>query len=498
MFNPCNVVYLHTTTILKMKNYKLIIFLAILSVTAFVLLSCVKEESFDTNPSVKLTFSQDTILFDTIFTTIGSATQVIKIYNPSDNKILVSSIRLGKGENSPYSFNIDGIVSDEIKDFEIQGKDSAFVFVKVTIDPNDESTPFIQKDSLIFNTNSNIQDVKLIAWGQDAYFYNGAILASDYVFEADKPHVIYKYLIVDSLYTLEIKAGAKVHMHPGAFILVYNNASLKIKGTFENPVIIEGDRLEDSFKDLPGQWNRIWLYPGSVNNEIDHAIIRNGETGIQVDTLGLSSNPTLKMSNSLIYNMTKVGLLAQGSNVEAANCVIANCGSYAVSLSLGGSYDFRHCTLGNYWQGFQKESGLLLNNYYIDINNKLQERPLMKAYFGNCVIYGIGEDEITLDKSPKNSAFNYTFDHCVLKTTLPVSDPVHFINSIRNEEPYFKDPIMFDYEPDSTLSSVINKGSLNVIQESVFNLESDIMSRSRISDTAPDLGAYEFQSGDRR
>ncbi len=463
------------------------------SLFAIVLIaSCVKDESFDENPSLLLKFSQDTVLFDTIFTTVGSATQIIKIYNPSANKIRVSSIKLGKGKNSPYTFNIDGITSDEIKDLEIQGKDSAFVFIKVTIDPGDENAPFIQQDSLVFNTNSNIQDIKLIAWGQDAYFYNGAILGSDYIFEADKPHVIYKYLIVDSLYTLHINAGAKVHMHPGAFILVYNSASLKIKGTIDNPVTIEGDRMEDSFKEMPGQWNRIWLYPGSINNEIEYAIIKNGETGIQVDTIGNSTNSTLRISNTKIFNMTQVGLLAQGSTVEAANCVISNCGSYAVSLALGGSYDFRHCTIGNYWQGFQRESGILLNNYYTDINNNLQERPLQKAYFGNCIIYGVNDDEITLDKSPQGAVFNYIFDHCVIKTTLSLNDATHFMNSTRNEEPYFKDPFISDFEPDSTLSSVIDKGSLQVINEAVFNLQTDISNRSRISDEAPDAGAYEF------
>ncbi len=478
------------SVITTMMKYSLIfIALAIaLSIT-----SCMKDDAIDTDKNLILSFSQDTILFDTVFTTVGSATQVLKIYNPSDKKINISSIRMGKGSDSPYRFNVDGISSIEVTDLELQGKDSAFVFVKVTIDPNEANSPLVQQDSLVFVTNNNTQDVKLVAWGQDAYFYNRAIIGSDYVFESDKPHVIYNYLVVDSLYTLEVLAGARIHLHPGAFILVYNTASLKVKGTADQPVIIEGDRLEDYYKTLPGQWGRIWLYAGSVNNEIDYAIIRNGETGIQVDTVGNSTNPTLRINNSLIYNMTDIGLLAQGTSVEARNCVFANCGSYTVALTLGGSYDFRHCTIGNYWRRFQRYSGLILNNYYIDINKELQSRPLENAYFGNCVIYGDNTDELTLDQSPSSSTYNYMFDNCLVKTTLPVSDPAHFTNTTRNQEPWFKDPLLAEFEPDSTLSSVINKGSLEVINSSNFDLTKDLKQRSRISDTAPDLGAYEFE-----
>jgi hypothetical protein len=472
---------------------KLYILLLSFATIIFITISCVKEDVIDTSSSIKLEFSEDTIVFDTVFTTIGSATQVFKVYNPSDKKIKISSISLGRGTSSPYRFNIDGISSTQVNDLEIDSKDSAFVFVKVTIDPNQANTPLIQQDSLVFVLNNNKQDVDLVAWGQDAYFYDKALITSDYVFEADKPHVIYNYLVVDSLKTLEVLAGAHIHLHPGAFILVYNSASLKIHGTAEQPVIIEGDRLEDYYKTLPGQWGRIWLYAGSINNEIDYAIIKNGETGIQVDTIGNSTNPTLKITNTMIYNMTGTGLLAQGSTIEAANCVIGNCGSYSVALSLGGSYDFRHCTIGDYWNNFQRNSGVLLNNYYTDVKQHEQVRPLEKAYFGNCVIYGENNEEITLDKSPSAASFNYMFDHCLLRTNLTTTDAAHYINTIKNQEPWFKDPLVAEFEPDSTLSSLINKGSLEVVTTAPFDITTDIRQNSRIQDTAPDLGAYEFK-----
>lgn len=470
---------------------KILYHILTITIIAIAFSACVKDEEFDTSENAKLEFSTDTVLFDTVFTSIGSATQIFKIYNPSKNRIKISSIRIASGQQSAYRFNVDGQSDLELKDIEVNGKDSAFVFVKVTIDPTLENAPLVNKDSLVFITNNNTQDVKLIAWGQDAYFYNKAIITSNHIFKADKPHVIYNYLIVDSLRTLEIEAGARVHMHPGAFLLVYHSASLKVKGTAENPVIIEGDRLEDYYKTLPGQWGRIWLYAGSVNNEIDHAIIRNGEVGIQVDTVGNSTASTLRLTNSRIQNMTNVGLLAQGSRVEVSNCVISNCGSFTVALSLGGSYDFRHTTIGDYWENFQKNSGLLLNNYYVDVTGKQQARPLEKAYFGNCIIYGENNEVLNFDKSPSATAFNYFFDHCLIRTPQGLNDNEHFRNSIKNQDPYFKDPLKFEYQLDSTLSAAINKGTLEILNASPVDITRDITGTSRITD-APDLGAYEF------
>lgn len=474
--------------------FKSITTLLILLTGVLTSVSCLKDEPIDNDPGLKLGFSGDTVFFDTIFTTIGSATQVFKVYNPSKDRIVISSIELARGESSPFRFNIDGVSSTSIQDVEIAGKDSVFVFVKVTIDPNLANAPLVQNDSIVFVINNNIQDVKLLAWGQDAYFYKNGIISGDYIFHADKPHVIYGFLAVDSLYTLTIEAGAHVRFHNGAFLLVYRDASLKVNGTRENPVIFDGDRLEDEFRNLAGQWGRIWLYAGSIDNEINYAIIRNGQVGIQADTTGNSANPTLRISNSLIYNMTDVGILGQGTTLKAANCVIGNCGGSSVALTLGGNYDFRHCTIGNFWnKSFRRETALLLNNYYFDTANHVHLRDLVNAYFGNCVIYGDKNEEITLDKHSTGGVFNYKFDYCLLETELEITDEQFFINCTKNKDPWFRDPYLAAYQPDSIVSSLIDLGSVDVLNNTFINIDTDLDGNSRVVDDAPDIGAYEFQ-----
>ncbi len=61
---------------------KLLYLLFSLCLFGLFMLSCNKDDEIDNDPGIKLGFSQDTILFDTVFTTIGSATQTFKVYNP--------------------------------------------------------------------------------------------------------------------------------------------------------------------------------------------------------------------------------------------------------------------------------------------------------------------------------------------------------------------------------------------------------------------------------
>lgn len=469
--------------------FALLLLLALIS-------SCGRDELLESDPASKLEFSRDTIIFDTVFTTIGTATRNLRVYNPHRRTIRISEIRLARGESSPFRLNIDGQPAFVAKDLEIAPRDSMFIFIRANINPAAQNNPLIETDSIVFLTNSNLQDVKLVAWGQDAHFYTNAIVASDYVFSNDKPHVIYGFLAVDSLYTLTITAGTQLHFHRGSFMLIYRDATLKVLGTLDEPVVFQSDRTEAYYRDLPGQWGHplagvcIYLYPGSINNEVHHAIIKNGIVGIQVDTLGNSPNPTLKLYNSQIRNMSGIGLLARGTHVEAGNTVIANCGESAIAILYGGEYDFRHMTIGNYWnRSARKNPSVFINNYYY-FNGQEIARDLTKAYFGNSVIYGNLQDELGLDPAT-TAQFNYTFDHCFIRSQMNVSGDENFLAVTMNVDPLFIDKSLHNLMPD-TLSPMINYGSYQVISNSPFGLEFDIMGKNRMQNEGPDLGAYEF------
>jgi len=152
------------------------------------ILSC-KKNNLLTSSNFNIETSSDTILFDTLFTTIGSTTKRFKCYNHNSGTINISNISLQNGTNSPFRINIDGESGVDFKDISILEGDSIFIFVEVTIDPNGTSLPLVVEDQIIFETNGNFNKVVLNAWGQDAYFHVNEIVQGTWT--NDKPHVIY-------------------------------------------------------------------------------------------------------------------------------------------------------------------------------------------------------------------------------------------------------------------------------------------------------------------
>ncbi|HRS53239.1 MAG TPA: choice-of-anchor Q domain-containing protein [Bacteroidales bacterium] len=476
---------------MKIKYFKFLLFslLIIFSIT----ISCRKEDDYLTDTSVKLCFSSDSITFDTVFTTIGSTTKLLKVYNNEKKPILISYIKLAGGKSSNFRINVDGISGTEFQNVEIKAKDSLWIFVRVTVDPGNQNTPFIITDSIIFNINQNIQNVKLSAWGQDAYYHTPNVFINglppfSYAscktsWPNDKPHVIYGYLVIDTDSTLVIKEGTKIHLYKNSVIWVYNGGSIKVKGTKNNPVIFQGTRLENYYSNIPGQWGKIWLSAGSKNNIINYAIIKNGTIGIQADTIGSTIFPTLTLTNSIIMNMSATALWGQGSYIRSYNSVFANCGLYSAVISIGGNYEFKHCTFANFWNyNMRNTPTLLINNYYKDYLGNYQVRNLENAYFGNCIIYGNNTNEIILDKFSSTSVFNYSFVNCLIRTTENVTDTNYFKSIINNQDPLFVNYQANDYRLTAN-SPAVNAGKQLYIYQ-------DILGNYR--DIAPDIGAYEY------
>ena len=156
--------YCFNLQIIMKRSWLFIFGLLSLVFLSSLLIQCRKDVIL-TDPSAKLDFSNDTIIFDTVFTTVGSTTKRLKFYNNNKATVNISSIHLAGGSSSPFRLNVDGISGIEHSDIEIDAGDSLFAFVEVTLDPNNGTLPLIIEDSLIFMTNGNEQKVKLVVWG---------------------------------------------------------------------------------------------------------------------------------------------------------------------------------------------------------------------------------------------------------------------------------------------------------------------------------------------
>lgn len=449
---------------------KLIFKIVLFGILIFFIDSC-KKDKLNTDSDAKVYFSRDSVLFDTVFTTIGSSTQNIRVKNTSKQKIKISSIFLEKGNASAFILNVDGTPGPTFGEIEIAAEDSIYIFIQVFVNPTNSSSPLIISDAIHFTVNGNQQTVQLEAWGQDAYYHRPSksinfkgggflpyslcdevpsaftLVAGEVVWKNDKPHVIYGYCVADSAQKLKIVAGTHIYLNNDANLWVYRYGQLQVLGQKGNEVTFQGARRERDFVDMPGQWGRIWINEGNANNKIDYAIIKDGFIGVQAELFGNNGSvpSLLEITNTKIQNMSKWGLYTLAFNVIGKNNVISDCQEHSLNITLGGSYLFLHCTFANFWSKgkVREKSTVNINNY-----NDAQE-VFLYSYFGNCIVDGKMANELNVDIQTAQTP-TVTFSNSWIKTDGDVSDANRFINIKKGSTSLkYKDITKYDFEPDN-------------------------------------------------
>lgn len=493
-------------------KFKSILFFTLLVFVAF---SCRREEDFIEDNSASVNFSTDSISFDTVFTTIGSITENFVVYNPHKERIKISNIRLNGGQTSNFRINVDGEAGTNFSDIEIASEDSMYVFIEVTVDPNNILNPFVIEDFIEFTTNGNQERITLVAWGQNAIYYtpttfnanlpdfscltgpnnssgpcSDAIAPVNVTWTDSLPIVVYGYVAIDTLDKLTIEAGTNIYFHNNGGLWVYRGGQLTVNGTKENPVTFQGDRLEPIYDNIPGQWDRIWINEGA-QHEINYAEIKNAFIGIQAEALFLNGNPSelgrLNIKNTKISNCSNAGILSAYYQMNAENLVISNCGSYNLAIQSFGFWNFNHCTFANYFdQGNRETPSVFIQNAYRTPTGLAVDTP--NVNMSNSIVYGNKDSEFETEII-NNGAINLTVSNTLLKTEQSTSNASEYINIIRNpSSPIFNDADMLDFELFEQ-SVARNAGDINAANLVPF----DINGNDRRSDGQPDLGAFEFQ-----
>src|SRR5436305_6932140 len=124
-----------------------------------------KKDLITTDHTYMLLTDVDSVFFDTVFTSTSSITQQFKIINTNNRSINISSISLGGGISSPFKVNVDGTAGSSVNNVLVQAKDSIYIFVSVSINPDTSHLPFVVDDSIQINYNGNKKYVKLNAYG---------------------------------------------------------------------------------------------------------------------------------------------------------------------------------------------------------------------------------------------------------------------------------------------------------------------------------------------
>ena len=384
------------------------------------------------------------------------------------------------GKASFFSLNVDGISGPNFSGIEIAPNDSLYMFVKVSIDANSQTLPFIIQDSIQYTYNGNTRWVQLDAYGRNAIFLNNKVIAKDTTFSNTLPIVILGSLQVNKNVTLTLNKGTAIYAHADAPVII--NGTLRSLGDSNNRVSFQCDRLDNPYSVYPGSWPGIYFMDNSDSSVLNYTNILNAYQGVIVNKN--SPHVKLTLNQCRIDNISADGIIATNTSVNATNCIISNCGNN-VTINSGGNYNFNQCTIVSYDNSYVSHKFPVVNIS----NNDGTTSYNLTGNFNNCILYGEGgltSDEIAINKTG-TSPFNLSFNNVFYKTLNNNLSAATFSNCIRYQynKPAFKlvdnSNILYDFHLQD---SSVCKAAGNSIMPVLLNYEGHIRT------TPYDLGAY--------
>ena len=466
-------------------------------------LICSCEDRLSNNPEAGISFSVDTLRFDTVFTTKGSATKVVMAYNKGKEAVMIESVSFSNNDN--FRYNIDGeSKKEELHDIILRGGDSIFMFVKATIDPQDESKPVLIEDSVVFRVNQKRQVLYVEAISQDVIVLRGDTIEEKVELGGGKPYLVYDTVIWGG--NVLMKEGTRFYMHDNAVMVFLSG--LQVAGTRDNPVVIRGDRFDNILRDIPydyasGKWGGIFLIRSpelmmNPNYNLNYLDIHSGMFGLFCESDKTKDLPTLRMRNCRLHNFSAYGLVLENMNADIVNTEISNCANYCVYLA-GGKHTFIHNTIANFFN-YKKENVSIhsvgredVAAVYISDLSKNQVRT--EAIFKNNIISGWRRNNITLA-----TALPDRYDGVFLGNLLrndSLSTDLFPYNCYEQDEDtvfnriYFsrEEHTYYDFRLDSVSPARDIADSLTAV---MYPLDRD--GNNRLKDGKPDAGCYEWQA----
>lgn len=445
--------------------------------------SCISDD-FTTSPSDVLTFSVDTLRFDTVFTDLGTPTARLKVFNRASKAVNISSICM-RNDDGVFSMNVDGVSGKTFENVEIRANDSIFIFVECLIASNDDPRPFIVEGQMDFMTNGVTQTVTLEAYGQNVRRLRGVTLDADAVFSDEMPYVVFD--------TLRVAEGTTLTLRPGTRLLFHDKGMLQVDGCLlalgetGNMISMRGDRLDNVLPDtgyeiLAGQWQGVRFGPQSFGNRMEFVEMQSTVHGVVVDSCGVTDRDKLTLINSWLHNSQGNVLRSDHAKVDAYGCCFSDAGEATVWLR-GGVHEFVQCTMANYYLFAISPESILTLSFLKREESSGIVNPLMKASFENCIVYGM--------TSPLTPGDLEGSDVYLRNVLLGVggSDDDHFISCIWNENPEFetiRDDYLFNYRLKED-SPAIGAGNPAYVTPQCMK---DMDGVDRLEWGNPALGAY--------
>ena len=480
-----------------MKSCKYIVLL----VMVLIGITACNDEDFSSSPALSLTFSTDSVKFDTIFSKVPSSTRTMWVYNRSGKDLRCTNVRLLNGNQTGFRVNVDGVYLSpaagyQLQDVEIRNKDSIRVFVEVTSPRNGNTVAKELVDKLLFTLESGVtQELILDAFSWDAEEVNNLVVSSDMTLESESPLLINGMITVEKNATLTIPAGQTLYFNSNAGIEV--NGTLKIEGTADNNVTLRGSRLDNMFDYLPydlisGQWKGIHIAESSYDNIIEYADIHATMDAIVCDSSDISKLK-LDIENSIIHNCQGYGIKAIHSSIKIENCQVTNTLNDCVAFFGGNAY-IGNSTLAQFYP-FDSNRGAALRftNFF-----ESKTFPLYNMQCVNSIVTGYAEDVIMGEKSEEEATFSYTFANCILRTPeVKDEESAKYFEGVIWEEP---EDTIYGGEKNFKLVNINTQHyDFHLSEKSkAIGAASEAYSTSTDRDgfprdEKPDMGCYEFR-----
>jgi hypothetical protein len=464
-----------------------------IAILVFLFFSC-KKDNTPSGSIENLSFSVDTVFFDTLFAELPNVTKVFKVYNTSNEDILIDKIFL-KNNSTFFSFTVNGTqLNSQINNVKINAKDSIWCFAKVNITGNNETNPFIIEDEFLLQSNGKQNKLPILAWGQNAHFHKANAgndfyeITENTTWSNDLPHIVIGICKVYNQAELKIEKNTKVYFHNNSALLIDSGSTLKITGELDAEVNFNPTRLESYMKEIAGQWRGIILNPKSVNNEINYLNLQNAQIGIKLDSSVNFSENQLILKNTIINNCSQYGIWSTNSNFTVYNSLISNCEIHAIRITNGGRFNLFHCTLASYKNSVgQNSSSLFISGNGFKEDEEVFNDVINSGLY-NCIVAGSVTPQISI---LKNSNINYqiNFSHVLIPSIINTFSNITTEELIINPNPLFEDLQIFNLKNNSP---ALQKGKLSILLDNFVILQKDLMGNNRLNNIQPDLGYLQY------
>lgn len=450
-----------------------------------IITACEESDKFSSDSSLKLEFSADTLRFDTVFTTIASPMQKLKVYNRNNNSISFESIELVNANTSGFRINVDGQSGTKFENIDILRKDSIYIMVDAKLNET-KGTNILVEDAICLKWNGNTEYIRLGAYGVNVEVWDNKIVSTNTTLSAEKGYYIQNSLTINEGAKLEIEAGATFYLDKQASINI--NGTMIAKGTPQKPITFRTHRFDMIERNIlydnaSGQWQGITIGANSFENIFENVRIRGSYKGLDF----LPSTPTQQkaiLTNTTVHNTAEFGIKAVNAKIDAINCQITNSKGSLINLA-GGSYSFLHCTIANYYRWHARNnSSLLLSEEDKGVKYKLE-----KCEFKNSIIVGSIQSELGIYVS---ETAPFEFNNCVIQALYP-SEDVRFKKTIWNTDSPFlfknlneNQRYIYSFELLEG-STAINTANTEFAKDAPLDLRG--VSRTT---NKPDIGAYEW------